>query len=298
MHSSVISAIGHVAMQVRDLDAAVEHATTVMGMRVVERSADHADLTNGAPHHSLQYIRSDVDAVDHIGLEADGPDAVAEIRSRLERENVPLRSAGPLDECLEDGLVVEVPAGFALEIYSGMPRDQAGYLPSGVRPKRFGHVNLAIEEPQKTLAFFLEILDFRVSDYFRGGAFIRCNVEHHGLGVVRGRGVMHHHAWEVESITEIARLGDVLDELGTNLLAGPVRHGMGTNIAAYMEGPGHVGIEYYADMLRIFDESTYVPGDWDEAGYKWYTLWAPELPTPDSRIRQLGAAPALRGVAA
>lgn len=293
MHTSVIAAIGHVAMQVRDLDAAVEHATGVMGLRVAERSAGRVDLTHGTPHHSLQYVRSEVDAVDHVGFQAAGPDAVTEIRARLRRENVPLISDRPLDPCLDHGLVFEAPGGFVCEVYSGMPEDQpAAYLATGVRPRRFGHLNFSVPDPQTMLRFFLEVLDFRVSDRFRGGAFIRCNAEHHGLGVLRGPGILHHHAWEVESIADLGRLGDVVDEMGSSLLAGPVRHGMGNNIAAYIEGPGHIVIEYYADMLRIFDEDTYVPGVWEEEGYKWYTRWAPQLPSPDARVRRLGAPPA------
>jgi catechol 2,3-dioxygenase-like lactoylglutathione lyase family enzyme len=152
MQTSVIAAIGHVALQVRDLEAAVEHATTVMGLRVSDRSADHVDLTHGAPHHSLQYIRSDVDAVDHVGLEAAGPDALAEIRARLTAENIPLVSDGPLDECLPEGLAFETPAGFVLEVYTGMTQDQpTAYLASGVRPRRFGHVNFAVPDPQPML---------------------------------------------------------------------------------------------------------------------------------------------------
>jgi catechol 2,3-dioxygenase len=291
---NVIAAIGHVALRVRDLEAAVEHATSVMGLRLTEHTADRADLTEGAPHHSIQYLRSDTDAVDHLGLEAAGPDAVQEIRRRLRRAGIPLLRDAPLDECLTDGLAFEAPGGFVVEVYTGMPKDQpVGGLATGVRPRRFGHLNLAVEDAAALLGVMVDILDFRVSDHFRGGAFIRCNAEHHGLGVVRGPGVLHHHAWEVESIADLARLGDLLDELGTSLLAGPVRHGMGNNIAAYFEGPGGVAVEYYCDMLRIFDEESYVPGEWDEEdGLRWYTRWAPLVPGADSRVRSLGAPPA------
>jgi catechol-2,3-dioxygenase len=292
MRTNVIAAIGHVALQVRDLEAAVEHAETIMGLRVVERTDDRVDLTHGAAHHSLQYIRSDVDAVDHIGLEAAGPEALAEIGERLTDRGIPLVADAPLDECLPAGLAVEVPNGFVFEIYCGMPQDQPPFLSTGVRPRRFGHVNFGVEDPGALIDFLVEVLDFRISDRFRGGAFLRCNAEHHGIGVLKGRGILAHHAWEIESIVDLGHLGDVLDELGSNLLAGPVRHGMGNNIAAYIEGPGGMLIEYYCDMLRIWDDSTYVPGEWPEDGYKWFSRWAPQLPDPS--MRALGAPPASR----
>jgi catechol-2,3-dioxygenase len=267
VRTNVIAAVGHVALQVRDLDAAVEHAVTTMGLRETERTADRVDLTHGAPHPSLQYLRSDVDAVDHVGLEAAGPEAVAEIRARLEARGVPLLTDGPLDDCLTDGLSFEAPGGFVFEVYTGMPKDQPPYLPTGVRPMRFGHVNFGLEDPDPMIDLLLEVLDFRISDRFRGGAFTRCNAEHHGIGVLKGRGILAHHAWEVQ-----------------------VRHVMGNNIAAYMAGPGEILIEYYCDMLHIYDDSTYVAGEWAEDGHKWYSRWSPELPGPAAR--ELGAPPA------
>jgi catechol 2,3-dioxygenase len=293
---NVIAAIGHVALRVRDLDAAVLHATGVMGMRVTERSPDRAELTEGSPHHSLQYLRSDADAVDHVGLEAADPAAVQEIRQRLERAGIPLLSDGPLDDCLQNGLAFTAPGGFVIEVYTGMPRNEAPIgVSSGVRPRRFGHLNLAVSQPPELIGLLLDVLDFRISDRFRGGAFMRCNAEHHGLGVLGGPGVLQHHAWEVENIADLARLGDLLDDLRTPLLAGPVRHGMGNNIAAYFAGPGGVAIEYYCDMLRIFNEDAYVPGDWDEQdGLRWYTRWTQQAPGPDSPIRKLGMPPAVR----
>jgi catechol 2,3-dioxygenase len=291
MRTRVIENVGHIALRVRDLDAAVEHATTIMGLRVVEAEGDRVDLTHGHPHHSLQYIAADTDSVDHVGLEAAGPEALDLIRERLAERGVELLSEEPLDGSLGDGFAFEAPHGFVFEIYTGMPKDQPDYLPHGVRPRRFGHVNFALPETTPMIELLTEVLDFRISDFFRGGAFTRCNAEHHGIGVLHGPGVIHHHAWEVENVGDLGRLGDVLDELGSNIIAGPVRHSMGNNIAAYITGPGGICIEYYCDMFRIFDESNYSPGDWsEEEGSKWYSRWSPQLPEPS--VRELGMPPA------
>src|SRR5207253_6269812 len=62
----MISSIGHVALQVPNLDASVAWATTVMGLREVAREGKTSYLTHGRVHHSLIYIEAGEGALDHI----------------------------------------------------------------------------------------------------------------------------------------------------------------------------------------------------------------------------------------
>jgi hypothetical protein len=140
------------------------------------------------------------------------------------------------------------------------------------------------------LSDFLErVLDFRVSDVVEAGRFLRCNVEHHGIAVLPGPGRLHHHAWEVRDIGEIVRLGDLLDRRGERLMWGPIRHGAGNNIAAYLIDPAGVVVEYYTDMQRIYDEN-HIAGQWTMDDPRSYSLWAPIPPPGD--FMGLGAPPA------
>jgi len=54
----MISSIGHVALQVPNLEASVAWATTVMGLREVEREGKASYLTHGGAHHSVIYIEA------------------------------------------------------------------------------------------------------------------------------------------------------------------------------------------------------------------------------------------------
>ena len=52
--------------------------------------------------------------------------------------------------------------------------------------------------------FLQRFLGFRLSDTVGSdGFFLRCNSLHHGIGLFRGRGPLHHHAWEVQSLGEL-----------------------------------------------------------------------------------------------
>jgi catechol 2,3-dioxygenase len=278
MNRPVISAMGHVAIVATDLEAAVKNATTIMGLHVSELREDGVDLTHGAPHHSLQYLAGETDAVHHIGLVAAGSAALHEIHARATSAGFTIARETPFDESLPEGFVLVGPEGFQFEIYHGMPEDQPTYTPTGVKPSRFGHLNVTLGEPAAMRDFLQEVLDFRVTDAVAGGFFMRCNVDHHGIGVFQGSPALNHYAWEVQSTVELGQLGDRLDEIGASLLYGPVRHGSGNNIAAYYQEPSGAVVEYYCDMERIYDEASYQPPVWDFESHKWMSRWAPFVP--------------------
>jgi catechol-2,3-dioxygenase len=285
----VISAIGHVALRVRDREAVELFAREVLGLEETARDENWSYFTADSSHHSLQYAQADEDVVDHLGLVASGPAALEEIRRRLDAEGMPILSDRPLDPQLEQGLVFEAPDGFVFEVYVGMPSVAVSPPGGGVRPDRFGHYTLTVGDPHVLSDFLERVLDFRVSDVVEAGRFLRCNVEHHGIAVLPGPGRLHHHAWEVRDIGEIVRLGDLLDRRGERLVWGPIRHGAGDNIAAYLIDPAGVVVEYYTDMQRIYDEN-HIAGQWTMDDPRSYSLWAPIPPPGD--FMGLGAPPA------
>jgi catechol-2,3-dioxygenase len=271
MRRSLIAAIGHLAVRTPNVDACVAQAIEVMGLAETARDETGVYLTEGPHHHSLHYIDSSEAAADHIGLEAADADALDDVRRRLDRAGVRWSAAG--DEVLGDAIRVAGPEGFMFEIYVGMPHRELPVQRAGVRPNRFGHVTLRSEAPSTMRDFLCEVLDFRVSDAVAGGFFLRCNVDHHGLGVLPGPGQLHHHAWEVSSVADVARLCDRVHECGLRVLWGPVRHGAGNNIAAYFADPAGIVVEYYTDMERIYDDADFVLREWDTDREDWVSLW-------------------------
>jgi catechol 2,3-dioxygenase len=276
----VISEIGHVAVRVRDLAAAEEMATNLMGLDVTERTDDAIWLSHGAPHHTLQYLRGDVDAVDHVGLAAPDADALAAVRERVEAAGLSVVRDGPDGPGARDGFAFVGPEECVFEIYSEMTQVEPGIGACGVRPSRFGHVNFFLRDPAAIQRMLVDLLDFRVSDIAGEGQFLRCNVDHHSIGVFPGPGLLHHYAWEVPSIAELAAVADLVDRRGGSVLWGPMRHGIGNNISTYFQEPSGLVVEYYAEMERIYDDDHHKPRDWDTDGHKWLTLWGPQ-PLPD-----------------
>ena len=274
MRAPVINQIGHVALRVRDLEAAEEFATNLVGLHVTERSDDALWLTHGAAHHTLQYLRADADAFDHLGLVAPDAESVEIIQERVTAAGLEILDGPDERPAVGDGFYFRA-EGFTFEIYTRMAT-VAPVVTTALRPSRLGHANFFVAEPARLQKVLKEVLDFRVSDHAGPqGEFLRCNVDHHGIGVFPGAGVVHHYAWEYPSMYEVAGMADAIDARGGSTLWGPLRHGMGRNIATYVKEPSGMLVEFYADLERIYDDTRHVPGRWDfEGDHKAVSLWA------------------------
>lgn len=103
MSWGLISEMGHVAIQTTDLAAAVADATDILGLRVTERTQDGVYLAANAVHHELVYVESSRNGIHALGLIARDGDALAEVRRRVEAENLPFLSDRPLSAGVADG---------------------------------------------------------------------------------------------------------------------------------------------------------------------------------------------------
>jgi catechol-2,3-dioxygenase len=273
MQAPVIHQIGHVALRVRDLAAAEEFSTALVGLHVTARTDDALWLSHGTCHHTLQYIRADEDAFDHLGLIAPDAESVEIIRDRVGAAGLEILDDPAQRPAVDDGFFFRA-EGFTFEIYTRMARVDP-VVTTALRPSRLGHANFFVSEPARLQKVLKEILDFRVSDKAGPqGEFLRCNVDHHGIGVFPGDGVVHHYAWEYPTMFEVAKMADAIDARGGSTLWGPLRHGMGRNIATYVKEPSGMLVEFYADLERIYD-AHHVPGEWDfEGDQKAVSLWA------------------------
>jgi catechol 2,3-dioxygenase len=279
----MIKAIGHVGLRVPDLDASVGWATSVMGLREVAREDGTAYLTHGVVHHSIQYMQADAPGLDHVALQAEDDAALGELRQRLAAEGVEVVSERPEELGIERAIRFRGPEGHVFEVFTGMAEDQPRHTGRGVQPRRFGHFMLKSEDTARTADFLVRVLGFRLSDDVGDGTllFLRCNADHHGIGIAKVGIGLHHYAWEVESLAILGQLGDILEKNDGKFLWGPGRHGAGGNIFTYHLDPAGCAVEYYADMIRVYDEATYQPGRWAMSDYRFANLWGPGLPGPD-----------------
>jgi catechol 2,3-dioxygenase len=279
--SALIRRMGHVAMSVPDLDRSVAWATTVMGMRETERVDGTAYLSHTDCHHSLQLRQAAAAGLDHVAMEAHDEPALDSLVSRLTAAGVPILSEQPQEPGLTRAVRFPTPAGHVLEVFTGMHSDGIRHTGAGIQPRKFGHPMLCCEDTRETVTLFTDLLDFRISDDVGEGTlvFMRCGVDHHGMGVGKGpRAGLNHYAWEVRDLGALGSLGDVLARNGSRFIWGPGRHGAGENLFTYHFDPAGCIVEYYADLYQVWDEPTFQAGQWSLAEGRFENLWGPGAP--------------------
>lgn len=275
--------IGHVAMRVTNLEHSIDHARRTLGLRVTWRDEHTALLSANAKHHELQLIESPVAGLDHVGLEVESVDQLDEMRDRIVASGAKILAEHAVEPGIRESIRCVGPEGIVFEIYTGMQRFSLGLdntIPALAR--KLGHVTFYAEQKDEVERFLLDVLGFRVSDRFGSLAtWMRCDPDHHGLAVgqsPRGTGSrLHHYAFEMASVGEIAHYADHIARDGQQFLWGPGRHGPGFNIFTYLLDPEEAIVEVYTDLLRIENEAEYKAVDWSVEP-RSMNLWGQDSP--------------------
>jgi len=246
--------VGHVALQVPDLDASVAFAERVLGLRVGERSERSAYLTCNERHHELELHAGPRPALDHIAFEVD--------RARFEA----LDGERVGEPGVQDTLRLTAPGGLPVEVFTGMAHDQPrDYDSIAPRPLKFEHVTVKSTR-KRELEDFLVDLGLRLSDRAEDAvSWLRASDEHHGVSVIGANvDALHHYAWQIDAFGTFARVGDHLLRHGRTFLWGPGHHGIGDNYFCYFRDLDGAVVEYSAGIQRIEDEASYEPRVWPD----------------------------------
>nr|WP_322843340.1 VOC family protein [Herbiconiux sp. KACC 21604] len=279
--------MGQVSLRTNDLGASIHDAVDVLGLQVTAAERGVTYLAASAVHHELRLIESSENGVESLGLIARDGDAFRELRSRVDAEGLRILRHRPAPLGVADSFAFVGPEGFVFEVMHDIQDRRIDRV--GFGPTRYGHFNFHPTQPTAMKEFLVRVFGFRVSDVIGEdyAYFLRCNSEHHGIAIIKGDGTLHHHAWGAQSVSELTRLGDRLHVLGRKLIWGPVRHGAGSNIAAYyVEHTGNV-VELYTDIEHIYNDLR-APVYWQESDV-WFNDWSDYVP---EGFRRLGVRPA------
>jgi catechol 2,3-dioxygenase-like lactoylglutathione lyase family enzyme len=131
-------------------------------------------------------------------------------------------------------------------------------------PKAIQHVVFTVPDIDSAVAFYVERLNFRVSDIARQrGIFLRAEGrnEHHNLFFAHKDKGFHHIAFSVDSVDELMAGANYMQRKGWPAGAGLGRHRIASTLYYYFKAPTGGEIEYAADTDWLDD--SWVPRIWE-----------------------------------
>ncbi|HWG95659.1 MAG TPA: ArsI/CadI family heavy metal resistance metalloenzyme [Nitrospira sp.] len=112
----------HISLDVRDVSKSVAFYEKVFGISPQKQMTDYAkfDLITPALNFSLVSSTGEVSAVDHLGIEVETVEEIAEWKARLQREGILKRVEDNIACCFarQDKLWLSDPDGNAWEIFT------------------------------------------------------------------------------------------------------------------------------------------------------------------------------------
>jgi catechol 2,3-dioxygenase-like lactoylglutathione lyase family enzyme len=256
--------IDHACLRVADLEEAVARWTVQFGLTERGRADGRALLACGYEPYSLELVEGDP-GYDHQAFELARGCSLGDAAAHLDRLDVAYDERdGALHLADADGFGVElVPFRPADDPRPDVARSTAD-LP-GYRPRKLGHTNFLTGDLDGQVGFYTDVLGLRVTDRLGDeGAWLHCNADHHVLALVgKGTAHVHHLALELVDWGELRVALDHLAQHGRWLAWGPLRHGLGRNLSAYVRIPEEeLFVELFCDMEQL--EADHAPRDWPD----------------------------------
>jgi catechol 2,3-dioxygenase-like lactoylglutathione lyase family enzyme len=250
---------------VADVTEASHRWAVQFGLTERERYDGRALLRCGYEPYSLELVEAAEPGFDHHAFELAERCTLGDAAAHLDRHRVAYE--------LRDGALHLVDAdGFGVELVPHRPPDdprpdvaRSTSELHAFRPRKLGHTNLLTGNLAGQTSFYCDVLGLRITDRLGDeGTWFHCNADHHVLALVgKGYAHCHHLALELVDWGEIRVALDHLAQHGRWIAWGPVRHGLGRNLSAYVRIPEEeVFVEIFCDMEQL--EADHAPRDWPD----------------------------------
>ncbi len=252
-----VKRLGHATLTSPDIERQIAYYTDVIGLTLVERGKDRAYLASRLGLEAVALEPGGINALSALSLQVAPGTDLKDVERGLTQDGVKCQRANGISPGVAEAVVFTDPKGTRIEIFSdyAFAKDDGGT--AGIAPLKLGHVAYRVDNVQKIVKFYCDVLGFRVSDWRADDfAFLRCNSDHHTVNFVYdAEPQLHHIAFEVKDWAEIQRAAETLARHDIHLVWGPGRHIIGHNIAIYHRNADKVRVEFFCEMDLMKDES-------------------------------------------
>lgn len=276
-----IQALGYLGVGTAKLDDWTSLATKGLGMEAVDRSSGTRAFRMDDRKQRLVLDSSLPDQTQYFGWEVADADALDTLAGRLEKAGVAVRRepAAMADQRFVSGLIsFRDPAGNRLEAFHGAAVADTAFRPgrliSGFRagPLGMGHVLVTVQDINAALAFYRDLLGFRISDYCLApikAYFLHVNPRHHSIALVEAPvNAMNHLMVELFSLDDVGQGYDLALMNREQIVATLGRHSNDLMTSFYMHTPSEFYVEYGWGG-RDVDDATWQPQQLETLASFW-----------------------------
>jgi 3,4-dihydroxy-9,10-secoandrosta-1,3,5(10)-triene-9,17-dione 4,5-dioxygenase len=283
---SPIAGLGYVVVGTQHMDEWCDYATNVLGLMPSKLPLPDGSYAFRMDDRMARIIlHPGNDAVITVGWEVRGRPQWYDLLARLNKAGVEadhLVGDEPKQRGVNELLRVTDPSGDMIE-FGFQPLSDAidrFVSPTGVHfvtgDQAMGHVTRAVANYPETVEFYTEVLGFSVRDTIDlalRATFMSPNPRQHSLALVDGHGEsrFHHVMMEVDSIDDVGRCFDRVQDGAAKLRTTIGRHFNDLMISFYMESPSGMEIEYGYGGRRINEDESIV--ETTEGGVGGPSLW-------------------------
>ena len=234
-----------------DVERQIDYYVNIFGLTLTEREKDRAFLSTRLGQQVVVLEQGQHARCTKLAFEAAPDEDLAAVQKSLRSNGIIASRKSGYTPAVSDVLNFVDPKGTEIEIFTHSSSVAADPTPAGICVLKLGHLAFNVADIQKVVAFYRDVLGFRVSDWRADFfVFMRCGPDHHTVNFAsHGDHVkMHHIAFEVKDWAEIQRACDFLGKHNYHLVAGPQPASSATSFH-HRNQDGQI-MELYCELIR------------------------------------------------
>lgn len=252
-----VQALGYVGIGATDLDVWSDFATSQLGLQPVDHTGVSRAFRMDDRRQRLIADKEHPDAQRYFGWEVADAGALDALAAKLEAAGVAVRrepQALADQRFVREVISFSDPDGNRLEAFHGPMIADTPFVPtrniSGFRTgtQGLGHAVLMVANFDRSMAFYMNLLGFRISDFIRGpmnAAFLHVNARHHSLALFEfPRLGLHHLMLELYSLDDVGQGYDLALTTEDRVAVTLGRHHNDCMTSFYMRTPSNFLVEY------------------------------------------------------
>jgi 2,3-dihydroxybiphenyl 1,2-dioxygenase len=299
-----LQSLSYIGVRAADIDDWAKLGVELFGLQLAERTRATLRFRMDDRRQRVIVHGDGGQGAAFLGFEIGDADALARFAANLEAHHVVVEHFGRAladERRVADGISFLDPCGNRLEVVHGSETTDEPFRPgraiSGFRtgPLGMGHVVINVSQIDSMLAFYRDVLGFRLSDYILRPLkvfFLHLNARHHTVAFIeRDESSLHHIMMETLMLDDVGQGYDIALQQRDRIAQTLGRHVNDLMTSFYSRTPSGFFVEYGWGG-RSIDPESWTPSEVVHGASMWGhdRLWLPDEPRLAGRRMAMNAA--------